>query len=500
MQKHIDTFFTRYPRKSIRALEMALPLTSIMLITLPFWGAFLFPTVLAYLIIFFDIWWLYKSFNFARCAYISTRIIKKTEKIDWNERASKLKNYDKVLHMAIFPNYKEPIEIIAESIETIRHQSLPSKKIIIVLAMEEREEEAVKKAEALKERFGKHFWGFYYTLHPDLPNEVKGKSSNQAYAAVYMNKILEEKGVDIDFLTVSSVDADSKFDPQFFANLTYTFLTVENPYYSFFQSANVHYNNFWDVPAFTRVIAFFGSLWRTALLVQGMRLLPNSTYTLSFKLLRDIGYWDVDVIPEDYRVFFKAFFATKGKAEVHPIFLKTSMDSAHGQTYTKSLYSRYSQERRWAWGISDDAVYLKWWFTVTDVPFIKKTYLLSGVLVDHILWPVYWYIITIAANAVVFLNPVFFRTSLGYTLPRLSGFVLTVTLLSLVIMIYTDYILRTKNHPNPPSRLRQFLFPLEFVLMPITGFFLSSFPALITHIQLIIGKRLEYKVTEKISK
>jgi len=498
MQKHIDTFFTRYPRKSVRLLEISLPLTSLILITTPFWGAFVFPAVLAYFIIFFDIWWLYKSFNFARCAYISTRKIKKAENTNWLEKAKKENNYEKVMHMAIFPNYQEPIEIIADSIESIKKQTLPTEKIIIVLAMEKREEGAIEKAEALKKRFGHHFGGFYYTLHPDFPNEVKGKSSNQAYAAIEMTKILEKRNIDINYLTVSSVDADSKFDPQFFAYLTYSFLTVKDPYHTFFQSANVHYNNFWDVPAFTRVIAFFGSLWRTALLVQGMRLLPNSTYTLSFKLLKDIGYWDTDVIPEDYRIFFKAFFATKGRVDVHPIFLKTSMDSAHGRTYTRSLYSRYAQERRWAWGISDDAVYLKWWFTVKDVPFFRKTFLLSGVLIDHILWPVYWYIITISANAVVFLNPVFSRTALGYTLPRLSGFVLTITLLSLLIMIYTDYILRARSHPT--SKLRQFLFPLEFVLMPVTGFFLSSFPALVTHIQLIIGKRLEYKVTEKISK
>jgi hypothetical protein len=35
------------------------------------------------------------------------------------------------------------------------------------------------------------------------------------------------------------------------------------------------------------------------------------------------------------------------------------------------------------------------------------------------------------------------------------------------------------------------------VLMPISGFFLSSLPALISHIQLIIGKKLEYRVTDK---
>jgi hypothetical protein len=33
--------------------------------------------------------------------------------------------------------------------------------------------------------------------------------------------------------------------------------------------------------------------------------------------------------------------------------------------------------------------------------------------------------------------------------------------------------------------------------MPLVGFFLSALPALISHTALMLGKRLEYKVTEK---
>lgn len=498
MNKHINTFFTRYPRKSIRLIEMALPLISVFLISLPFWGAFAFPTQLAYFIILFDVWWLYKSFNFARCSYIATKKIGKAEQINWAEKAKTQSNHNKIRHMVIIPNYKEKVEKMEETIKSLVDQTLSPKQIFIVLAMEEREKEAVKKAEILRKKYEKYFGAFLYTLHPDVPNEVKGKSSNQAFGAREAEKQLKKKNMfDIDYLTVSSVDADSIFDKQYFAYLSYKFLTSKKPFLSFWQSANVHYNNFWQVPSFTRVIAFFGSLWRTALLVQDLKLLTNSTYSLSFRLLKQIGYWDTDVIPEDYRIFFKAFFMTKGKVSVEPIFLKTSMDSAHSTNYHRSLYSRYAQERRWAWGISDDAIYIKWWFTVKDVPFIKKTYLLLGVLVDHILWPAYWYIITISANLVVFLNPNFTRTSLGYMLPQLSGFILTISLGSLAIMIYVDYILRATKHSRP-SRIRQFLFPLEFILMPVTGFFLSSLPALISHIQLILGKRLEYKVTEKV--
>ena len=85
-------------------------------------------------------------------------------------------------------------------------------------------------------------------------------------------KLVKTKNIDFDFATISSVDADSIFDPQYFAYLSFSFLTDNRRYKKFWQSANVNYNNFWSVPAAIRVIAFFGSLWRTGLLVQKDRL------------------------------------------------------------------------------------------------------------------------------------------------------------------------------------------------------------------------------------
>jgi len=497
MHQFATKMFARYPRKSIRILEIIPPLSAVFLISMPFWGSVFYPVQLAYFIIFFDIYWLYKSANLAFCAFVASKKIKKAEKVDWLSKANILPGFNKLGHIVIIPTYQESVAKIKETIDSITAQTYPLKRIYIFIAFEEREQDAPEKSRVLEADYGKVFGGFYSTFHPDDPDEIKGKSSNQAYAARFANKILiEDGGLDADFMTISSLDADAIFDKQFFSYLSSKFLSSPKPHLTFWQSANVTYNNFWQVPSFIRIISFFGSLWRIALLVQGMRLIPNSVYTLSFKLLRDLDYWDTDVIPEDYRIFFKAFFATGGQVSVEPIFLTTSMDSPKSATYFKSLMNKYNQERRWSWGISDDAMYLKWWLLAKDVPFFKKTYLLWNVLLDHILWPVNWYIITISANLIVFLNPVFVRTSLGYSLPRLSGFILTLCLFALFVLIYVDFDMRSRMSKQV-SKFRQFIFPLEFVLMPISGFFLSSLPALISHIQLIIGKRLEYRVTDK---
>lgn len=497
MTTFFQKIFTRYPIKTRRSLELLPGLVSWTLIFFPIWGSIFIPYTVAYFILFFDVYWFYKSFSLAITAYIASKKIRFAEKQDWLEKAKILDDFKKTTHIIIIPNYKEQVHKLKESIQSIAEQTFPTKRIYIVLGMEEREHDGKEKAEEVIKAYQHIFGGIFATYHPDVEGEVKGKSSNQGYAGrVAYKKLVSEGIIDTNFATISSVDADSMFDKQYFSYLTYNFLTDPKRYNKFWQSANVNYNNFWSVPAPIRVLSFFGSLWRTALLIQGDRLVSNSTYSLSLNMLKEIDFWDADVIPEDYRIFFKAFYRLGGNVWVEPIFLKTSMDAPLSSTYFKTLQNKYNQERRWSWGASDDPLFIKWWFTVPGIPFVRKTMMLYNVLLDHFLWPVNWFIITVAANIMPFINPVFSRTTLGYNLPRLAGLILTFCLFATLAMIIIDYRNRAKY--ASPSTARQFLFPLEFVLLPVVGFFLSTLPALISHTQLMLGKRLEYKVTDKV--
>ncbi len=497
MTAFFQKVFTRYPIKTRRSLELLPGFVSWTLILFPVWGSFFIPYAVAYFILFFDVYWFYKSFSLVIAAFIASKKIRKAEKENWLGKTQKLKDYRKVNHVLIIPNYTESISTLRATLKSIASQTFPTKRIFIVLGMEKREKNAVEKVGTLMNEFKNIFGAMLATYHPDIEGEVKGKSSNESYASqIFYQKFIETKIIDINFATISSVDADSVFDKQYFSYLSYKFLSDPNRYNKFWQSANVNYNNFWTVPAPIRIISFFGSLWRTALLIQKDRLISNSTYSLSFSLLKKVEFWDTDVIPEDYRIFFKAFYKLQGRVWIEPIFLRTSMDSPHSTSYIKSLRNKYEQERRWSWGVSDDHLYIKWWLTIPHVPFLRKTVMLYNVLLDHFLWPVNWFIITIAANIMPFINPVFKRTTLGYSLPGIAGVILTSCLVATLSMVIIDY----KNRPKNPSvsKLREFLFPLQFILLPIVGFFLSTLPALISHTQLIRGKRLEYKVTEKL--
>lgn len=496
MTGHFDKLFTRYPIKTRRLLEILPGFASWTIILSPIWGSLLAPIFLAYFILFFDIYWFYKSYSLVVNAYRGAKKIREAEKEDWLAKAKTQPNFTKTHHILIITSYKESLAKMHTTLENLTKQTLPLSQLHVVLALEEREKEAPHKAHELIKEFNGKFGNIFATYHIDELGEIKGKSSNEAFAgkAAYQLLCIDGK-LDIDYTTISSVDVDSMFDRQFFSYLTYLFLSDSKRYNKFWQSATVFYNNIWSVPAPIRILSFFGSLWRTSMLVQGDRLITQSTYSLSLKLLRDIGFWDVDVIPEDYRVFFKAFFKMKGQIWTVPIFLRTSMDAAYSHGYINSLKNKYHQERRWSWGVSDDPLFLKWWFTVPGVPFVRKTIMVFHVVLDHFLWPVNWFIVTIAANIMPFVNPAFSRTEIGFILPRLAGSILTSTVLAIFALMYIDYKNRPENNKLPLRR--KIFFPLEFILMPLVGFFLSALPALISHTLLMFGKRMEYKVTDK---
>src|SRR5689334_11664875 len=107
MTNFFDTMFRRYPIKTRRLLEILPGAVAWTLILFPLWGSFFLPTLLAYFILFFDVYWFYKSFALVVTAFLASKKISVAEKEDWFEKASRFNDMDKVHHVLVIPNYKE---------------------------------------------------------------------------------------------------------------------------------------------------------------------------------------------------------------------------------------------------------------------------------------------------------------------------------------------------------------------------------------------------------
>jgi glycosyltransferase involved in cell wall biosynthesis len=494
------SFIIKHEKIVQRLLEILPGFVSWNIILFPYWGIFLIPNAVAYFILAYNVYWFYQSATIAITSYISHLRIQASMIYRWEEDIKSFPDYQKVLNVIIITTYKEPLHTLERTLNSIANQTLSKKQISVCLAMEKKEPEKERdeKMKILKDKFGNTFANFFITVHELAPGEVVGKASNERHAAIWVKKeLVDKKGLDIGYITITSCDADHVYHPNHFACLTYKFLDNPKRHLMFWQPAIMFYNNIWELPAITRVPNTLGSIWNLSQLPRRDRLINQQNYALSLKLLDQAGYWDADKIPEDWGIFFKAYFKNKGEVEVEPIYLPVRVDAAQSTSLIKTLKNQYEQYKRWAWGVSDDPWIIRQYLTDTEIPFGNKTMRLITVLWAHFLWPVNWFIITIGLTLPTIINPAFGRTTLGYTVPKISSFILTVALLFLVVMIVFDNIYKPKR-PEKIPLWRALITPLEYVFMPVAGFFFSALPGLDAHTRLMLGKYLQYRVTEKV--
>jgi len=496
----IRTFILKHERGVQRFLEILPGVFSWNLILFPYWGIFFIPVAVAYFILGYNIYWFYQSLQIAITGIISHFRIQASIHNDWMADLKKLKGWEKVQHTIIIVNYKEPLHILERTLDSLAAQTLPHKQLHVVLAMEMREPEAdrKKKADLLRKKYKHILPNIYVTVHTLTPDEIVGKSSNEKHAAIWFKEHeIDKKGKDIENFIATSCDADHCYHPKHFASLTYKFLTSDEPHLRFWQAALFYYNNIWRVPFFVRVPNTMGSIWNLSQLPRRDRLINVANYSLSYKLLDEVGYWDADKIPEDWGIFFKAFYKTKGKVEVEANYLPLMADAPESIGFWGNAKNMYEQRKRWAWGVSDDPWIIKEFFLARDIPFVQKFMRVIFVIQAHFFWPVNWFAITIGLQIPTLLNPNFGRTTLGYMVPKISSFILTSALVFLVVMLVLDKIYR----PRPPKEFpawRVLTLPLEFLIMPVVGFFFSALPGLDAHTRLMLGKYIEYRVTEKV--
>jgi len=479
-----------------RLSEIIVPILTWVIITLPLWLSPFHPAIVAYFIIAFDTYFFYKSAITVYYAVISYKTIIKMSKVSFRKRILSLKPKN-IQHFIIIPNFKEPIYKLEATIKSIVDNDYPYKKLNLVLAFEKRESNASIKAIRLKRRYKKYFKDIYITYHEIVEGEEAGKASNQTYAARQINPMIEKKNISRKDVLITICDADSYMSKNYFSYLTYQYLKDKNRQYHFYWAPVLLYNNFWKLPFFVRMQATISSILRLSFLSQSEKLIQISTYSTSLWLLDKVGFWDVDIIPEDWHIYYQAFFMFGDKVKTVPLYTLVNGDAVYSGGIVKTLVNRYEQEKRWASGASDIGYFLKNFFTAKHIKFTSKFKKFIFLAETHLFWPISFFILTVSAIIPPLINPVFRRTVLGFLLPKLASAILTLTTLAIVVYIYLDIKLRKKFKQKTKLINLPFLI-IQWYMLPIVSFMLSSLPALDAHTRLILGKKLKYKVTEKV--
>ncbi|HEX8967799.1 MAG TPA: hypothetical protein VF937_07975, partial [Chloroflexota bacterium] len=273
-----------------RVLEILPTATVWLIITAPIWAAIVAPSALGFGLILFSIYWLWKSLGFSSGVAIGFWRLHVAQKRDWLADAAKLDGYDRVHHLVIIPTYGESEEIVADTLHYLTLQDVPLDRVSVVLAFEERDPLAPGRARRLSERFAPLFQHLLITFHPDRDGEVRGKSANLTWAGHRIAAELIDTGLlDPDHLIVTVCDADSRLHHRYLGALSHEVLKHPQGLFHIFQPAILFYANHWRLVAPLRALNSIYSLWELARMVPSHRLVTQSTYSLSWKCVSEVG-------------------------------------------------------------------------------------------------------------------------------------------------------------------------------------------------------------------
>jgi hypothetical protein len=482
-----------------RILEVLPPVVTWVALTSPVWAAIVAPELLGYFLVAFSAYWLWRSGEFAVGLLIGLARLYGSQRRDWVTDGGELPGYSRVHHLVMVPTYREDDQILSETLECIATQTVPAERIAVVLAFEERDSEAPARARRLTRRFAHRFGEWLVTMHPDSPGEVRGKSSNLAWAARRaQDELMATSRLDSRNLLITVCDADSRMDQQYLAALTYEVLAHPNGRLHVYQPAILFYANYSRLALPLRAVSSVFSLYSLARLAAWHRLVPQSTYSLSWWVARRVGFWEVDVVPEDSHMFFKVWLHFGKRVRARAIFLPVFADAAEGVNLWRSATSTYQQIRRWAWGVSDVPYLTLRTLRAQHIPWYIRVMRLGWYVEEHLLWPSHWFLLTLGGMLPPLLNQVWARSAIGAWQTSAFSTLLGLSLPALVLAIVADIVIKWRSDPTHDPWVLLGALP-GFALLPLTGLALVAIPALDAHTRLLFGRTLAYQVTEKVS-
>ncbi len=513
LQKHAVPFERAIPEIHIRkraivkrVFEILPALITLTVVSFLAWGPIFVPVPFVVAILAFHAYWTYRILMNGAHAVKGFRLLKRHSTADWRAEYDKHRltgapclDWEGLRHIVIIPNYTESAEKLRMSLDSLANSEEPD-KIFAVLAMEDREGDSGReKAAILISEYSGRLGRIIATFHPwGLPGEVVGKSSNENWAARRAKELLvDRQGYDIDLVTITSCDADTVFDAKYFTCLSYKFATEPHRYRRFWQAPIFFYNNIWEVPAPMRMAHCLSGLNHIARLTRSFFrvVFPQSTYSLSLRMADEIGYWDPDIIPEDWHMFLKCYFGLRGEVEVETMFTHIYMDGVRSKGYLATFNNYYQQSKRHAWGCTDIAYAVQLSLDHPEIPLRKRLQRIIAVADCHLLWSTQWFLITMS-KVIPFFVVGMVSTDLPAWYPLASKWIMLPGLSCLLLMLLLDFRLR----PPKPDWFRPWHWPAQYgvyFFLAFISFFTSALPALDAQFRLAIGKRLEYRVTEK---
>lgn len=434
--------------------------------------------------------------------------VKSNMKKNWLKEVKKIKtkNWKDIYQIIILPTYKESKEIIAESIESIIKSNYPKEKMIVVLAVEERAGKNFENnAKSIAKKYSNNFFKFLVSAHPaDIKGEINGKGSNTAFAGKEVKeKIVDKLKIPYENILVSTFDIDTKVFPQYFACVTWHYLTEKNPENASYQPVPVYNNNIWSASAFARVVSTSNTFWQMIQQERSEKLTTYSSHSTPGKVFFEVGY-PSNVVSDDSRIFWRAYLHYDGNYRVVPIYYLVSMDAVMAKNFWRTILNQYKQQKRWAWGCAEIPYIMFGFLQNKKISLRQKIGHLYTILDGFWSWATAALLLFLLGWLPILLGGQKFNfTVLSFNLPILTSQIMTVSMIGM----FVSAILSTMLLPPVPKTMKWYVriykkstVFIQWIFLPITLILFGSLPALEAQIRLAMGQYMGFWVTEKVRK
>ncbi len=457
------------------------------------------PFVAAYFVIAFALYWVLKTAFLSFHLRHNWKRLRHHMAIKWEDMIAGM-SYQHLHHVVILPFYKEPKEVIEASLKALSEVRYDHKKIIVVLASEERAGEEARKISAeLMSEYRDKFGVLLNTVHPaNLPGEMAGKGSNASYAAERVRvEVLDPKKLKYEECIVSIFDIDTVLYPDYFNCLVWHFLRAERPLKSSFQPVPIFNNNIWEAPAVSRVVAMSSTFWEMVQQERPERMATFSSHSVSFQALYEVGYWQTNMVSEDSRIYWNLLMANNGEYDVIPLSYPVSMDANAGRNLWVTLGQIYKQHRRWTYGV-ENLCYILYHF-------YNNHHISRGKRIKIALQQAegYWSLVTnpimlfiLGWAPIILGGQEFHQTVLSFNLPIVVRDLLILAMFGLVVSSVISLTLLPKR-PRASSRLHYITMAVQWIMVPATMIIFSAIPGLDAQTRLMFGRYMGFWVTPK---
>jgi len=253
-----------------------------------------------------------------------------------------------LLHVVVIPAYKEPLEVLHRTLDSLASQTVTRERVVILLALEDADRGASATFEHLRQRYKGTFAGFWGTVHTLQPHEEAGKASNVNTAVRLLYESIVVDGIDPEAVMMTVCDADSTFAPRFLEHLECAFHRQPDGKDFLYDSPLNTWGNFLDKP-FNWIVLHHElkrCLAHTSTMFLG-RAPCYSNYSLTLALAHKMDYWTVDNVPEDIHTYNKVSLINRAALPTVPVYSLIVNDLVPGMS------DRFVQAKRHSWGITE---------------------------------------------------------------------------------------------------------------------------------------------------